>query len=487
MYNLFVANTDNEWEGDPYTHTIDRCIRTSEYTDEEIVKRYGALSEAQIQEVMQFPCIFAYEWQCHKDPKFGYIRKIERKTEKREAKVKIEYKIIHLDKFLTQAEFQAMGRELDMHGYEYNRTHWAIKDVDLPKVLLAKGIKVSPPQRLRVFLCHSSGDKSHVRDLYHRLIAKSIDAWLDEESLLPGQDWELEVRKALRETDVVIVCLSQDSTNKGGYIQDEITFALDEADKQPKGDIYIIPVKLESCDLPERLQRYQAVNLFEERGFEKLLNALRYREEQLDLPLPIYHVPPHIRNDIKRLTMPASTPPKTPELTEEQLQSIIKAIDVDGRNFENTPATYTQLTEPDLRNIIVGHLNHHFPDDVTGETFVRLGKADIRLKVSEGEILIAECKYWGGEKEFQDAIDQLFGYLTWRYTVGLIIIFSRNFGFTDVLSRIKAATQSHTSYQGGFTEISTTHFRSIHTFPDDPQKKIEMHILAYNLYYKKTS
>ncbi len=230
---------------------------------------------------MQFPCIFAYETQCHKDPKFGYIRKIE----KRQAKVKIEYKIIHLDKFLTQSEFEAMGRELDMHGWEYSRIHWAIKDVDLSRVLSAKEIELPPYQRLHVFLCHSSGDKPQVRDIYHRLIAKGVEAWFDEESLLPGQDWELEIRKAIGRTHVVVVCLSQGSTTKRGYVQKEIKFALDEADKQLEGDIYIIPVKIEVCDLPERLQRYHALNLFEERGFEKLLNALRNRAEQFDLPL----------------------------------------------------------------------------------------------------------------------------------------------------------------------------------------------------------
>ncbi|GHO98353.1 hypothetical protein KSF_084010 [Reticulibacter mediterranei] len=283
MFNLFVANTSNDWNGDPYINTLDRCV--SEYTDPEIVKRYGALSEVQIQEVMQFPCLFAYETHWGKDPKFGYIRKIERKIRKGQQWLYVDYKIIHLDKFLTQSEFETMGSKLDMHGWEYGRTHWAIKDVDLPKVLLARGITVPSPQRLRVFLCHASGDKSHVRELYRRLKAKGVDAWLDEESLIPGQDWNREIRKAIHRTHVVVVCLSQGSTNKRGYVQKEIVFALDEADKQLEGDIYMIPVKLEACDLPDRLQRYQAVNLFEERGFEKLLNALRYQADQLDLPL----------------------------------------------------------------------------------------------------------------------------------------------------------------------------------------------------------
>jgi hypothetical protein len=46
-----------------------------------------------------------------------------------------------------------------------------------------------PP--LRVFLCHSSGDKQAVRDLYRRLRGDGLDPWLDEENLLPGQNWDL--------------------------------------------------------------------------------------------------------------------------------------------------------------------------------------------------------------------------------------------------------------------------------------------------------
>ena len=42
-------------------------------------------------------------------------------------------------------------------------------------------------RKLRVFLCHSSQDKSIVRELYQRLNAEGwIDPWLDEEKLLPA-------------------------------------------------------------------------------------------------------------------------------------------------------------------------------------------------------------------------------------------------------------------------------------------------------------
>lgn len=69
---------------------------------------------------------------------------------------------------------------------------------------------------LRIFLCHSSGDKPKVRDLYERLLAEGFDPWLDEEKLLPGQKWKTEIPKAVRASDVVIVCLSRSAVNKAG-------------------------------------------------------------------------------------------------------------------------------------------------------------------------------------------------------------------------------------------------------------------------------
>jgi hypothetical protein len=45
------------------------------------------------------------------------------------------------------------------------------------------------PRQLRVFLCHSSGDKPKVRDLYRRLQQDGFAPWLDEEDLVPGQDF----------------------------------------------------------------------------------------------------------------------------------------------------------------------------------------------------------------------------------------------------------------------------------------------------------
>jgi len=130
---------------------------------------------------------------------------------------------------------------------------------------------------LRVFLCHSSGDKPAVIELYKRLVKDGIDAWLDKEKLIPGQDWQVEISKAVKNSDIILVCLSSQSVTKEGFVQKEIKFALDVADEKPEGIIFIIPVRLENCDVPERISKFHWVDLFSDDGYERLLKALQIR------------------------------------------------------------------------------------------------------------------------------------------------------------------------------------------------------------------
>ena len=115
---------------------------------------------------------------------------------------------------------------------------------------------------LSVFLCHATDDKSLVRKLYERLKDDGIDVWFDDENLLPGQNWDIEIQKAVRQSDVVIICLSKKSVTKEGYVQKEIKIALDIADEKPEGTIYLIPTRLEECKVPHRINRWQWIDLF---------------------------------------------------------------------------------------------------------------------------------------------------------------------------------------------------------------------------------
>jgi formylglycine-generating enzyme required for sulfatase activity len=139
--------------------------------------------------------------------------------------------------------------------------------------------------KLRVFLCHASQDKPIARELYQRLLAEGwIDPWLDEKKLLPGQDWETTIEKSVESSHVVIVCLSNISVNKEGFVQREINHAVTCALKKPENTIFIIPLLLEKCDVPRSLQKYQYVNYFGAKKneiYKSLLQSLRLRNEQI--------------------------------------------------------------------------------------------------------------------------------------------------------------------------------------------------------------
>ncbi len=147
---------------------------------------------------------------------------------------------------------------------------------------------MDPSRPLRVFLCHASQDKPRVRGLYQRLKSEEwISPWLDEEDLLPGQDFDLEIYKAIRDADAIIICLSSVSVAKEGYVNREVRRALDIADEKPEGTIYVIPLRLDDCNPSfERLRKLHWVDYFTPEAHERLLKALRVRAAALKLLVP---------------------------------------------------------------------------------------------------------------------------------------------------------------------------------------------------------
>jgi len=141
-------------------------------------------------------------------------------------------------------------------------------------------LDASQGRQLRVFLCYARDDIVAVRELYHSLINDNVDAWLDKENILPGQNWECEIKKAVRTSDAVLVCLSM-IFNQQGFRQKEVRLALETMDKQPQGEIFIIPARLEECENLESLSQWQWVDLFAQDGYERLMSALKVRAQSI--------------------------------------------------------------------------------------------------------------------------------------------------------------------------------------------------------------
>ena len=140
--------------------------------------------------------------------------------------------------------------------------------------------KISKKPFAKTFICHCHIDRDAVYDLYSRLKKDGIDVWLDVENLQPGEHWQNEIRKAILKSDIVIVCLSQKFNEQQGYRHEELKIALEKA-KLLDDQVFIIPVRLEACDMPECLSHLHRVDLFKAGGYKKLVHALQ-RFENLD-------------------------------------------------------------------------------------------------------------------------------------------------------------------------------------------------------------
>ncbi|HEV3318065.1 MAG TPA: TIR domain-containing protein [Candidatus Angelobacter sp.] len=139
-----------------------------------------------------------------------------------------------------------------------------------------------PSQPLKVFLCHASEDKPVIRELYRKLKMDGFSPWLDEVDIPLGQMWQSEIRAAIRTSDAFLVCLSQSSVSKEGYVQAEIASALDIAKEKPEGTIFIVPVRLDNVvKVPDRLSQYQWGDFFKEDGYPKIVHALKLRAEKV--------------------------------------------------------------------------------------------------------------------------------------------------------------------------------------------------------------
>jgi hypothetical protein len=135
------------------------------------------------------------------------------------------------------------------------------------------------PRSLRVFLSHTREDKPAVRQLSNRLKNDGFDPWLDEERLLPGQNWELEIEKALRESDVILLCFSEKSINKEGFVQREFKRAMKYQEEKPEGVIFTIPVRLDQSEIPYSYHELQWVDF--PASYKQLVTALQSRKNQL--------------------------------------------------------------------------------------------------------------------------------------------------------------------------------------------------------------
>ena len=134
-----------------------------------------------------------------------------------------------------------------------------------------------PVKKPKVFISYAHENADVASRLFHDLKAASIEPWLDKECLLPGQRWSDAITEAIQTSDYFLALFSSASVSKRGYVQKELKEALAVLDEIPAGSIYVLPVRLDECEIPDKkFREYQWVDLFPvfDQGFAKILRVI---------------------------------------------------------------------------------------------------------------------------------------------------------------------------------------------------------------------
>ncbi|MBI1760076.1 MAG: TIR domain-containing protein [Acidobacteria bacterium] len=138
----------------------------------------------------------------------------------------------------------------------------------------------------QIFISYAREDFKPVSELRQRLAGAGFTPWMDKVDLVPGQRWRPAIEEAIRKTDFFVLCLSNHTVKKRGFVQYEIKMALDLWQQMLGDDIYLIPVLLEPIEadeIPDNLREINWVFLYEEDGWDELLRALKHGAQQRSL------------------------------------------------------------------------------------------------------------------------------------------------------------------------------------------------------------
>ncbi|HKU72588.1 MAG TPA: toll/interleukin-1 receptor domain-containing protein [Pyrinomonadaceae bacterium] len=125
-----------------------------------------------------------------------------------------------------------------------------------------------------IFLSYSRKDAEFVRKLYLDLREDGFNIWFDQEEIVPGQKWQQTILEVMSDVRAVILCLSTKWTGSRGYIQNELKLALELLREFPAEAIFIVPIRLDDCEIPRTLRGLHYIDVWDEASFAKVKQHL---------------------------------------------------------------------------------------------------------------------------------------------------------------------------------------------------------------------
>ncbi len=188
---------------------------------------------------------------------------------------------------------------------------------------------------------------------------------------------------------------------------------------------------------------------------------------------PTFAVPAQRRRTTtQRPKVPTEKYQSEPTLDLKEYEHILDVCRSMALVIERSPGSFVTLDEEAIRTHFLLQLNGHYEGNATGETFNASGKTDILIRIENRNIFIAECKFWRGPKDFNNAIDQLLGYLTWRDSKCALLIFNQTRDSSAVRAKMHEMMESRPEHRKTVNHDPEGDSRYIFIKNDDPGKEI---------------
>jgi hypothetical protein len=129
----------------------------------------------------------------------------------------------------------------------------------------------------RIFICHSSRDKTFVKKLAYDLINAGIDVWLDELEIKVGRSIIDEINDGIKKCSHMGIVLSPNSM-QSEWVKKELNAFLTKVIKKKK--VAILPILYKECEIPPLLDDIKKANFIQSynNGLEELLNVFNIRK-----------------------------------------------------------------------------------------------------------------------------------------------------------------------------------------------------------------
>lgn len=127
---------------------------------------------------------------------------------------------------------------------------------------------------LPLFFSYSHADADRVTKFAATLRLAGFPTWIDQDQLLPGQNWFEKVGRAIDNARLALVFLSREAVSRPGAFLMETQEMLADRNRQLKESIKVFVVKLEEVETPNHLRQYVSFLAYQEDGYTALLDRL---------------------------------------------------------------------------------------------------------------------------------------------------------------------------------------------------------------------